>query len=309
MNYLNYNAKESNLEDFFTIIYVLVDDIYKEVVPKRIKNRKNICQQKLTDSELITISIVGECVLGKSENSYFSFIEKNYRHLFSDWIDETRFNRTIRNLHSVIELIRISVLEKLEADKEIAYIVDSMPISVCEFGRAKFCSGFKDTAKYGYCASKKETLYGFKLHVLTTLSGIPVKYVLEGANEHDITVLPELVSNVYNVCVLGDKGYVGEDLKVDLLKTNQIKLYALQRGNQKNKYPKELNSLLKSKRKRIETTFSQLCDQFELEKVYAKTIWGMITRIKIKLLSFVLCCLINKLRGCENLVKIKELVF
>jgi len=309
VNYLNYNAKESNLEDFFTIIYVLVDDIYKDCVPEGIKNRKNINQQKLSDSELITISIVGECVFGKSEYAYFSFFEKNYKHLFSNWIDETRFNRTIRNLHAVIELIRIRILKILCADKEIAYIVDSMPISVCEFGRAHFCDSFKGVANYGYCASKKETLYGFKLHIMTTLSGIPVNYFLESANEHDSAVLPELLNNVYDVCVLGDKGYVGDDLKNFLFEKNSIRLYALKRNNQKDRYSKELNSLIKRKRKRVETTISQLCDQFDLEKVYAKNIWGLVVRIRIKLLSFTLCCLINKMRGCENLVKIKELVF
>ena len=39
-----------------------------------------------------------------------------------------------------------------------------MPIPVCKFGRAYFSKLFKDISTYGYCASKKETYFGLKLH-------------------------------------------------------------------------------------------------------------------------------------------------
>ena len=46
-----------------------------------------------------------------------------------------------------------------------------MPIPVCDFSRAHFSKRFKDILSYGYCASKKETYYGLKLHTAVTLEG------------------------------------------------------------------------------------------------------------------------------------------
>ena len=51
-------------------------------------------------------------------------------------------------------------------------MIDSFPLAVCKFGRAKYCHTFRtDGANYGRCPSKKETYYGFKAHALITLEG------------------------------------------------------------------------------------------------------------------------------------------
>ena len=56
----NYYIQEvKNLTDLFTIIFTIVDDIYNDIIPG-ISNRRNIKDSKLSDSEIITISIVGE---------------------------------------------------------------------------------------------------------------------------------------------------------------------------------------------------------------------------------------------------------
>ena len=55
-----YIHKLENLTDLFTSIFVIIDDIYNEIIPMSIRNRRNIKDRKLSDSEIITISIVGE---------------------------------------------------------------------------------------------------------------------------------------------------------------------------------------------------------------------------------------------------------
>jgi hypothetical protein len=49
-----------DLKDFITVIFVIVDDIYQDVTPAYIKNRRNSNCSKMSDSEIITISLVGE---------------------------------------------------------------------------------------------------------------------------------------------------------------------------------------------------------------------------------------------------------
>lgn len=57
----NYCIKEiENLKDFVTVAFVIIDDIYKKVTPTHIAQRCNINDCIMSDSEIITISIVGE---------------------------------------------------------------------------------------------------------------------------------------------------------------------------------------------------------------------------------------------------------
>ena len=66
-----YIQKVENLTDLFTIIFTIVDDIYNDIIPISIRNRRNIKDSKLCDSEIITISIVGELLTIDSEKAFF----------------------------------------------------------------------------------------------------------------------------------------------------------------------------------------------------------------------------------------------
>ena len=87
------------------VIFVLVDDLYKKVAPKAVKKRPNINKAILSDSEVITIALCGEIMGIDSEKAWYSFVKKNYRHLFPKMCDRSQFNRTRRNLTQVMNLI------------------------------------------------------------------------------------------------------------------------------------------------------------------------------------------------------------
>ena len=76
----NYYIQElENLTDLFTNIFVIIDDICNEIIPIGIRNRRNIKDSKLSDSEIITISIVGELLTIDSEKSFFSLLKREYK--------------------------------------------------------------------------------------------------------------------------------------------------------------------------------------------------------------------------------------
>ena len=56
----NYSIEIENMEDLFLISYVMIDELYKQYAPQEVTKRKNISKVKLSDSEIITISICGE---------------------------------------------------------------------------------------------------------------------------------------------------------------------------------------------------------------------------------------------------------
>lgn len=156
----NYYIQEfENLTDLFTNIFVITDDIYNEIIPMKVRNRRNVKDSKLSDSEIITISIVGELLTIDSEKSFFSLLKREYTDLFPKLGDRTRFNRTKRNLHWVISKIREYISEFMQSYSNNIRVLDSMPIPICKFGRAHFSKCFKGEASYGRCAYKKETYF------------------------------------------------------------------------------------------------------------------------------------------------------
>ena len=87
--------------------------------------------------------------------------------------------------------------------------------------------------------------------------------------------------NLKNCLLIGDRGYISENLRVDLFNYSNIELSVPMR---KNQYDFVEFSKTKSKiRKRIETNISQLCGQFSININFAKTFQGLITRITSKI--------------------------
>ena len=298
-----------NLKDFFLVSYVIIDDIYHKIIPDSIRFRRNYTESKLSDSEIITLAIVGEIHGISSEKAWFNYVRKNLKDLFPNLSHRTRFNRTRRNLESVINAIRNEIGNYLGYNQSDLYIVDSMPIPVCGFGRAHFSKRFKDIATYGYCASKKETYYGLKLHAAVTLDGYITNIELTAANVDDREILWELIPNAYQTIVLGDKGYIGDRIAQELKSEKGMILLALKRSNSKSPYPKDLRNWISKHRRRIETSFSQLAEQFHVNEVLANSLSGLKARLQSKILGHNISYFVNKCLGNKSTGQIKHLIF
>jgi hypothetical protein len=311
LEFTYYNTENiDNLKDFFTVSFVLIDDVYNEIIPTSIKNRRNISESKLSDSEIITISLVGEALTIDSEKAWFYFVKKNYKDLFPNICDRTRFNRTKRNLYKIIlEIQKYFSNLPIFKDDDIR-IIDSMPVPVCKFGRAYFSKLFKDIATYGYCASKKETYFGLKLHALVTTTGFITNFILTAANIDDRDAVFDLIEPNNFIKIIADKGYISNDLKSSLAKEKEILLISLKRKNSKFKIEKQLRNALSKARRRVETTFSQLAGQFNMNRVLAKSKWGLMIRVVLKILAHNLSFMLNIITGnIINIGQIKHIAF
>jgi IS5 family transposase len=301
-----------DLKDLATIIFVIIDDLYEESVPDAIKYRRHKKRAILTDSEIITIVVMGEILSIHSENAWVSYVRKNMKDLFPRMCERSRFNRLHRNLSSVISHIRIKLGTKLDFTEDNLRISDSFPLPVCEFGRAKFAKTFKgENANYGYCASKKETYFGYKVHMLCTANGYITDFLISQASADDRDAVWELIES-YNrrLVLVGDKGYTGAKFSQDLWVEKGIRMIALKRNNDKNPDPKLIRRTIFKIRRRIETSFSQLAGQFDAENVLAKSFWGLDARLQSKVLAFNLCFAINWLLGRDDhIARIKSLAF
>jgi hypothetical protein len=93
--------------------------------------------------------------------------------------------------------------------------------------------------------------------------------------------------------LLADKGYVSKEVQLDLFETAHIRLEVPYWSNQKDFKP--TCKPFKRFRKRIETLFSQLDDQFLLIRNYAKDVSGIFTRILAKITTMTALQYLNKI--------------
>lgn len=123
--------------------------------------------------------------------------------------------------------------------------------------------------------------YGYKLHAICSWKGVIKSLDITPASIHDIHYLKDVKTQIKNCTLLGDKGYLSSEQQLDLFESCQIKLEVPMRKNQDNY--KQQPYIFRKSGKRIETFFSQLCDQFMIQRNYAKSFEGYKTRILSKI--------------------------
>jgi IS5 family transposase len=297
------------LEDIFAIIFTIFDDAYGEMVPRQFRTNWNKAKPKLSDSEIMTIAVLGEMLGFDSENAWFSFVKSNFSHLFPSMCGRETYIRRKQNLHESMLYMR-EYLTTLFITRDPSYsVVDSMPMKACHFARAYFAKVFKSDANFGFCAAKNERYYGFKFHARVSAEGFIQEYSVAAANHHDTTVTMEICEHCYTPTVLGDKGYIGKDLFYDLKQERGISLVTPTRNNSKKPMSKDLASFLGKQRKRVEVTFSQLVEQFKFGVIKSKTIEGLACRVLAKVMAHNMLFLINQFRGAKNVSNIKSLIY
>ncbi len=72
---------------------------------------------------------------------------------------------------------------------------------------------------------------------------------------------------------------------------------------------KSIHRFVFRKRRGIEITNSQLVEQLNLQRVRAKSLCGLMTRLFSKFLAFDIAYLINLFNGSKHQIKIKTLFF
>jgi transposase len=302
-----YNRKPKKIQEVIKEIRKIVAEMYEKVTPPEVRKRNNEEKMKLGDVEIITISIAGEIVGADSERGWYSYCRKNFSDIFGDFCERSRYNRIRRNLHVIIRLLFDEIVKILGMGG--MGIVDSAPLPVRKFGRARFHRTYRGYgASYGKCVSKKEAYYGYKLHVIGALEGYPVRYMLTPANTDGREAVAELADGLSLWALLADKGYIGKRFALQLFDDTGLHIFTPARSNAKQpSMPCHLRRAVF--KRRIETFFSQLSDQFHFQRVRAKSFLGLVTRLNIKFLAFIVSVFLNKIFGFSDLCKIMHFLY
>ena len=298
----------TDFRDFCLISYVIIDDLYQQLGP--LIGLKPGPQAGCTDSELITMAIVGECREWNKETTLLANW-KFFPDLFPIQPTRTRFNRRRRQLAQIINLIRQALLNLLEVANDNQCVIDSLPIPVISFHLVPRSRNDWQAygAAFGRVSSKKQTIFGYKLHLLVTFDGVITDFELAAANADDRYVGWELLEEHHNLTILADKAYISAPIAQALAHYNEVKLVTLPKSNQKKQVSPTQQWLHNHFRQIVETVNGQLSEQFNIEENYAHGFWGLVSRLYTKLTAHTLCLYLNQLLGKPDLLQIRSLAF
>ncbi len=277
------------VEDFIIYVYCLVDDFYQREITTPLRTRGRA--PKLTDSEVITMEIVGEWTGHHTDKGIWEYFKGYWLPLFPDLPARSQFARQASNLSKVKQLFHQYLCHQLRADTCDVHLIDGFPIEFCKLTRVRKCKSFKGYASYGYCASKDMKYYGFHGHLLVDERGIPVELTLTAANVDERDAAYEIINNIKGL-LIGDKGLIRPILNNDCSEAD-IDLQTPLRKNMKDNRPKWAVKQLMNVRRRVETTIGQLVKYFDIEHVNCRDLWHLTSRMGRKVLSLTIGAYFN----------------
>lgn len=294
--------------DLCTVAYVVIDDLYRAHLAPL--DQRPGPEAGCTDSELITLTLVAELVGLDTEVAFLAYVRRNHPTLFPALPERSRYNRRRRALGEATNALRRQIQHRvwvgLPADERDLCLIDSLPVPVVGFAHATGRHRWRGHAAYGYNATKKQTIYGFKLHLLATHSGLILDFALVPANITDGALTAQLLAEQAHLTVLGDKAYGNASLRTHLRHERAIALLAPTRANARTPTPATLVRLIAHFRQAIETLNGQLAEHFGVEHNRAKSLSGLCARLQAKLAAHTLGLFLNQHTG-QPLLALKSL--
>src|SRR5215212_157790 len=294
-------------DDFIITVYCLVCEQYQAIQTTYALRRGGFAPA-LSDAEVITLEICGEYFKLNTDQDIFDYFRAHYRAWFPNLTERSLFVRQAANLWQVKAAIqqRLTVVSGQAADP--VQVIDTLPLPVCGYTRAKRDRCFKGDADYGYCAAKELHYYGFKLGLRIARSGMITYYPLLPARRHDINALDDLVDGFAGL-VPADKGFI-DGVRQALLEERQgVLVVTPARKGMAARYHPHVLKACKRIRKCVETVGSQLTERFAVARIRVHDLWHYQQRLIRKILAHTVVVFLNLQLGrppldLDDLVKV-----
>ena len=219
-------------------------------------------QSRVSTAEVMTTALVAAALFhGNQERSRLFLREYGY---IPRMLSKGQFNR---RLHAISEetwqaLFALLAEAHKRANEGQDYVIDSMPVPVCDNYRIGRCRLYCSEEYRGVIASKKRYFYGLRVHLVITKTGKPVEFVLAPGSWADIRVCQNMNHDLPKEANLfADPAYTDYELE-DLLKEQGIHLIAGRKKNSLRQHPAWVQYICSKTRKQVETTFSVIAQQF-----------------------------------------------
>jgi DDE family transposase len=278
-----------DLDTLATALYVKIDDELKASPHLRRPGPRVAFTPKITDAELITLAVMQALLGYRKEARWIRYARKYLRHLFPYLPKQPGYNKRLRLLAAqMTHLIQILTLDT-DLWQHPVRLADSTPV---ECGRSRHTvrrSALAGWASYGYCASHSRRFWGLRLHLVTTVHGLPVAFALSTAKTDEREVLLDLfdldhtglLTHPDGLILIVDKGYRDAATERQLAERDITIIRPAYKGEQ----PRPGRPLLRALRQTIESVNQTLKDQLDLEQHGARTPAGVTVRVLQRILA------------------------
>lgn len=276
-------------EDYLLHMFCLIDDQINDLG----RLRRHGPHPKLSDGEVITMELAGEFMGIDTDKGIYDFFRRYHRREFPALarVDRTTFLRQAANLWRVKSLLHERLLAHIPLHDDPLWLIDSFPLHVCKFARAKGSKLFKGLgAAFGYDHLIRNTFFGFRVHLRCADEGPVGQVTLTPADVSDLAAASELAPHEGGVGI-GDRNYWGPDRQAEMAKQG-FTLLAPHRNRSRDPDPRR-SRLLTRFRRTIETVIGQLAERFNCKRTWARDLWHLCSRITRKLLSHTIAVLLN----------------
>jgi len=238
------------MDDKIIATFCLCDDVLKAM------HHQEDRQCQMSDAEIMTTALVASlCFRGNHESARAMLRQHGY---IPHMVSKSRFSR---RLHRIKELF--IVLFDLLAhiwkirNKDAIYMIDSVPIAVCDHIRMRQSKIYSKEAFRGYQASKKRYFYGLKIHLMVTQSGQPVECFLTPGGFGDVDALKYYAYELPDGSLIyADKAYNDYEIEDPLKEVEHMQLLPIRKKNSKRALPPYISFVQSYHRKRVETAGS-----------------------------------------------------
>jgi hypothetical protein len=242
----------------------------------------------LSDAELLTMAVMSALLGFTSERRWLRYVTGHLAGMFPRRIGQSGYNKRMRKAFTLfIRVIRMLAMDTSLRSDDV-WVVDSTPV---ECGRSRETVRRSDAAgwaQYGYCASHSRYFWGLRLHLVCTLSGLPVLFALAGAKADERETLLDMLEAGQDVVnahlgqtLIGDKNYFGRAFESDLTERELVLLCPARKGEAR----RAGQHLFKPLRQVIESVNWTFKGQLDLERHGGRTPEGIIVRVLARVLA------------------------
>ena len=279
---------DNDIETLATALYVKIDDMLNDWPELRPARPQSSTPLTLSDAELLTLAVMSALLGFTSERRWLRYADGHLAGMFPALIGQPGYNKRIRkSLWLFIRVTRMLAMDTTLWGDDV-WVVDSTPV---ECGRSRETTRRSDVAgwaEYGYCASHSRFFWGLRLHLVCTLSGLPVLFAIAGAKADERETLlgvldagRDVVDTHPGQTLIGDKNYFGKDFEAALAERNLTLLRPARKGE-----PERPGSeLFKPLRQIIESVNQTFKGQLDLERHGGRTDQGILARILARILA------------------------
>jgi hypothetical protein len=218
-------------------MYVKIDDMLRDwpdLAPVRPAAGTPLT---LSDAELLTMAVMSALLGFTSERRWLRYAGKELAGMFPRTIGQSGWNKRVRKAFFLfIRVIRMLAMDTSLWSDDV-WVVDSAPVQCgCSRETVKR-SDAAGRAEYGYCASHSRYFRGLRLHLVCTLTGLPVMFAMAGAKADEREILLGMLEAARDVTaahpgqvIIGDKNYFGRAFEAELTERELTLLRPVRKG-------------------------------------------------------------------------------